>query len=288
MSQKGKGGKNGGGEGQGQSLASQLADNPAMLAALQALQNQSQGQLEALPLEITRRVNALKNLQLQHAQLQIRFEKEVLALEQKYVALHQPLYQKRSTIVTGDYEPTEQEATFKGEDEEEEGEKPKASEQPLKGIPDFWLTVLQNNDYVAQMIEEHDLPILQHVTDITVEYFTEPQTGYRLHFLFSPNEYFTNNELIKTYVLSYEADDNPLLFEGPSYEKAEGTVINWNEGKNVTVKQEKKKQKKKGGKDAGKTRTITKTVKQPSFFHFFSPPQPMEAMMLTRRARSTR
>jgi nucleosome assembly protein 1-like 1 len=28
-----------------------------------------------------------------------------------------------------------------------------------------------------------------------------------------------------------------------------------------------------GGKDAGKTRTITKTVPQDSFFHFFKPPQ---------------
>ena len=66
------------------------------------------------------------------------------------------------------------------------------------------------------------------------------------------------------------------MFDGPSYDHAEGCTIEWNEGKDVTVKVEKKKQKKKSGKDAGKTRTVTKIVKQPSFFHFFNPPKPLE------------
>jgi nucleosome assembly protein 1-like 1 len=46
--------------------------------------------------------------------------------------------------------------------------------------------------------------------------------------------------------------------------------ITWNKGKNVTVKVVKKKQKHKG---RGVTRTVTKMVKNDSFFNFFDPPQ---------------
>ena len=51
-------------------------------------------------------------------------------------------------------------------------------------------------------------------------------------------------------------------------EKAVGTKIEWNAGKDVTVKIMKKKPKK-GGKDA---KPQTKTEKIESFFNFFSPP----------------
>lgn len=46
-------------------------------------------------------------------------------------------------------------------------------------------------------------------------------------------------------------------------------VINWNKGKNVTVRVIKKKQK---HQKSGTTRTITKEEQQDSFFNFFTPP----------------
>jgi nucleosome assembly protein 1-like 1 len=49
-------------------------------------------------------------------------------------------------------------------------------------------------------------------------------------------------------------------------EKCQGTEIEWNEGCDVTVKKTKKKQK---NKKTGQNRTVTKTVKQDSFFNFF-------------------
>ena len=48
-----------------------------------------------------------------------------------------------------------------------------------------------------------------------------------------------------------------------------GCTINWKEGKNLTVKTVKKKQK---HKSKGNVRTITKQVKNDSFFNFFDPP----------------
>lgn len=48
-----------------------------------------------------------------------------------------------------------------------------------------------------------------------------------------------------------------------------GCTIQWNKGKNVTVKVVKKKQK---HKVKGAVRFVNKTVQNVSFFHFFSPP----------------
>lgn len=49
----------------------------------------------------------------------------------------------------------------------------------------------------------------------------------------------------------------------------QGCTIQWNKGKNVTVKVVKKKQK---HKVKGAVRFVNKTVQNVSFFHFFSPP----------------
>ena len=65
------------------------------------------------------------------------------------------------------------------------------------------------------------------------------------------------------------SEDDPFSFEGPEIFKCKGCTINWKEGKNLTVKTVKKKQK---HKSKGNVRTITKQVKNDSFFNFFDPP----------------
>jgi hypothetical protein len=57
---------------------------------------------------------------------------------------------------------------------------------------------------------------------------------------FAPNEYFKNTELTKTMIM--DKDDAGMCKE------AQGTEIQWNDGKNVTVKTIKKKQKNKSKK----------------------------------------
>lgn len=64
-------------------------------------------------------------------------------------------------------------------------------------------------------------------------------------------------------------EEDPFGFEGPEIFKCKGCTINWKSGKNVTVKTVKKKQK---HKSKGNVRTVTKTVKNDSFFNFFDPP----------------
>merc|ERR1719384_2480231 len=95
--------------------------------------------------------------------------------------------------------------------------------------------------------------------------------GFTLHFFFAPNDYFSNTVLTKEYEMKCEpSEDDPFSFEGPEIFKCKGCTFNWKEpGKNLTVKTVKKKQK---HKSKGNVRTITKQVKNDSFFNFFDPP----------------
>merc|ERR1711910_305362 len=64
-------------------------------------------------------------------------------------------------------------------------------------------------------------------------------------------------------------EGDPFSFDGPEIYRCKGCAINWKQGKNLTVKTVKKKQK---HKSKGNVRTITKQVKNDSFFNFFDPP----------------
>merc|ERR1711997_81072 len=153
---------------------------------------------------------------------------------------------------------------------EDEKSKKEATEKDAKGVPDFWLTIFKNVDMLQEMVQEADEPVLSKLTDITVP-FSESPMGFTLHFFFAPNDYFSNNVLTKEYEMKCEpSEDDPFSFEGPEIFKCKGCTINWKEpGKNLTVKTVKKKQK---HKSKGNVRTITKQVKNDSFFNFFDPP----------------
>jgi hypothetical protein len=47
------------------------------------------------------------------------------------------------------------------------------------GVPQFWLQVLKNFDNVAEMIQEHDEPISQHLIDIECLVQVEPPVSPR-------------------------------------------------------------------------------------------------------------
>lgn len=44
------------------------------------------------------------------------------------------------------------------------------NEDDTKGIPDFWLTIFKNVGTLADMVQEHDEPILKHLSDIKVKF----------------------------------------------------------------------------------------------------------------------
>lgn len=257
------------GDGKGKAELIMAADGPEGFPPIESL----------LPKAVKRRVHALKRLQLQCAHIEAKFYEEVHELERKYAALYQPLFDKRRNVVCGAVEPTDEECEWHSEEDEDltEGMKKKAvleekseGAEPPKGIPEFWLTIFRNVPMLNEMLQEHDEPILKHLQDITVK-FSEPgkPMSFLLEFHFEPNSYFSNTVLTKLYKMKAEPDAaDPFSFEGTEIVDCEGCQINWQKGKDVTLKTIKKKQKHKG---RGTVRTVTKQIPQDSFFNFFSP-----------------
>lgn len=83
-----------------------------------------------------------------------------------------------------------------------------------------------------------------HLQDMTCK-LHDAGYGFDLTFQFEKNDYFTNESLNKTFLMSKQ---NVI-------EKCEGSEILWKEGRDVTKKKIKKKSKNKKG-----TKTVTKTV----------------------------
>ena len=112
-------------------------------------------------------------------------------------------------------------------------------------------------------LSESDFSTFAHIRyyqDHPLSVICDSFTMDRLIFEFEKNDYFSNKELEKIYVMG---DDDTI---GPTLDKAEGCDIEWKSGKNPCVKILKKKSKKTG-------KTMTKEEQQDSFFRFFSPPE---------------
>ncbi|RDX81936.1 Nucleosome assembly protein 1;2, partial [Mucuna pruriens] len=222
----------------------------ALKSKIQSLSGQNSDVLESLSPNVRKRVEALREVQGKHDELEAEFFKEREALEAKYQKLYQPLYTKRYEIVNGvtEVEGAANETTDESEEDKE------------KGVPSFWLNAMKNNDVLAEEILERDEGALKFLKDIKWSRIENPK-GFKLEFFFDTNPYFSNSVLTKTYHMIDE--DEPIL------EKAIGTEIQWHTGKCLTQKILKKKPKK-GSKNA---KPITKTENCESFFNFFNPPQ---------------
>ncbi|XP_058392179.1 nucleosome assembly protein 1-like 2 [Diceros bicornis minor] len=169
-----------------------------------------------------------------------------------------------------DYAVEEEEDDDDDDDGDIEATGEENKEEDPKGIPDFWLTVLKNVDTLTPLIKKYDEPILKLLTDIKVK-LSDPgePLSFTLEFHFKPNEYFKNELLTKTYVLkSRLAYYDPHPYRGTAIEYCTGCEIDWNEGKNVTLKTIKKKQK---HRIWGTIRTVTEDFPKDSFFNFFTP-----------------
>ncbi|KAJ8566043.1 hypothetical protein K7X08_030520 [Anisodus acutangulus] len=210
--------------------------------------------LENLSPNVRKRVEVLREIQTQHDDLEAIFFEERAALEAKYQKLYQPLYTKRFEIVNGVVEVDG--ATTEAAAADQQVDKDAVE----KGVPDFWLTAMKNNEVLAEEIAERDEEALKFLRDVKWSKIDDPK-GFKLEFFFETNPYFKNTVLIKTYHMIDE--DEPIL------EKALGTEIEWYPGKCLTQKILKKKPKK-GSKNA---KPNTETEQCESFFNFFSPPQ---------------
>ena len=117
--------------------------------------------LEDLPASVLKRIGALEKLQIASISLDCEFHQEIYQLERKFESKQNEIFAKRSDIVNGKYEPTEEECLVpqciqgRVRGREIDG----ATE--IEGVPSFWLTVIKNNADLCDMIKNCDEPILR-------------------------------------------------------------------------------------------------------------------------------
>ena len=87
------------------------------------------------------RIDALRNLQISYNQLESGYLKSVQELEYQFHEQCSYLFERRSNIIAGKYEPTDEECRLKTEFIEI-NERSFAAENQT-GIPSFWLQTLQ-------------------------------------------------------------------------------------------------------------------------------------------------
>jgi len=220
-----------------------------------------------LPQVVQNRVKALKNIQLDTVKAECEYYKEVHELDLKYQKIYDEINKKRACVLSGEHEPSGAEIEWKEPSKDEDSDVDVVTngvdkidlgmDENTKGIPKFWMYTLKNanDEALLNMVEPHDEPVLEYLTDITVTLNQPKNNGFTLHFLFSENPYFTNTVLDKMYKLREDLDpESPLEFDGPEIIDCTGCPIEWKEGKDVT-------------------KMLVKEVKADSFFNFFSPPE---------------
>jgi len=223
------------------------------------LEKEVKEKLASLPPLVQRRVIALQKLQDNYKALNLQYKTELQALEDRYRALKAPFHQKRHDIVIGTYEPIDADLPEKAVTVAIATSVPTVVPIAVpiavttavtappevvvptipdtsKGIPDFWLQVFRNCSFVSEMITENDEPAIKHLVDIRTT--QEDLKGFTLEFEFSDNEFFTDKILVKKYITS----DNEYS-DDSTFEKAEGTKINWKPGKDLTHRTIQKKSK---------------------------------------------
>lgn len=258
-------------------LQSALSKQPFLLQSIQdklgTLVGQDSGYVGQLPESVKERIYGLKAVQRDLFALEKDFQVEMFELERKYLGKYAPLHEHRYKIVSGEEEPTsvevakgkELEGAAEEEEPQEEGEEP---QEPVKGIPSFWLTALENLPVVSDTITDRDAEVLDFLLDIKLQYLTDGRPGFQLVFVFDPDTpFFKNKTLTKTYYYQSE-----LGYSGDFiYDHAEGEDIKWTDNEsNTTISVEMRKQRNKATKQV---RTIEKITPVDSFFNFFDPPK---------------
>ncbi|XP_057516120.1 NAP1-related protein 2-like [Amaranthus tricolor] len=181
-------------------------------------ENNDEENAEQIDGDLVLSIEKLQEIQDELEKINEKASDEVLEVEKKYNEVRKPVYEKRNDII--------------------------------KSIPDFWLTAFLSHPALSELITEEDHKIFKHLTSIEVEDSKDVKSGYTITFNFSPNPFFEDAKLTKTFT---------FLDEGTT--KVSATSIRWKEGMGIPngVENEKK----------GKKRAHL----EESFFNWFSESQ---------------
>ncbi len=222
----------------------------------------------------------LMDLQHRYTRLMMQYQEEAAALERKYQALAQPLYEARTATISGILDPITSSTSSTSSYAYPSGRRgsktspSRGSGGNGSGIPDFWLSALKNEPSLADLIAPRDEPVLALLRDIRLEgSLPGGRRGFALVFVFAPNNWFRNAELRKTYTYA-RAVDGPggeaeavedIYGSDYTYHESFGDVVEWEEGRNlVELRVE-------GGEDEDEE--DVDDDRRESFFTLFSPPE---------------
>ncbi|EHA8590258.1 NAP1-related protein 2 [Cocos nucifera] len=140
--------------------------------------------------ELVLSIEKLQEIQDELERVNEEASDKVLEVEQKYNEIRRPIYGKRNEII--------------------------------KSIPDFWLTAFLSHPALSNLLSEEDQNIFKYLESLEVEDFKDLKSGYSISFNFSPNPYFEDTSLKKTYSFFDEGTTNIT-----------STTIRWKEGMNT-------------------------------------------------------
>lgn len=164
--------------------------------------------------ELVLSIEKLQEIQDELEKVNEEASDKVLEVEQKYNEIRRPVYRKRNEII--------------------------------QSIPDFWLTAFLSHPALADLLTEEDQKIFKYLVSLDVEDFKDVKSGYSITFSFSPNPYFEDAKLTKTFSFSDEGTTDIT-----------GTTIKWKEGMGIANGDQEKK---------GNKRTLV----EESFFTWFN------------------
>lgn len=134
--------------------------------------------------EVTKALEQVQQIQHEIFTLNEKASEEILKIEQKYIQLRRPHFEKRNEL--------------------------------LKNVPNFWLTSLANHPIISPMIETpEDEDCLHYMVNLDVEEFEDVKSGYRLKLHFVENPYIKNEVLVKEFQVVNSADDSVVSTSTP-------------------------------------------------------------------------
>ncbi|XP_074317004.1 NAP1-related protein 2-like isoform X2 [Silene latifolia] len=135
-------------------------------------------------------IEKLQEIQDEIEKINEKASDEVLEVEKKYNEIRQPVYNKRTGVI--------------------------------QAIPDFWLTAFLSHPALSELVTDEDHKIFKHLTSIEVVDSKDVKSGYSISFNFSPNPYFEDTKLTKTFTFLDEGTTNVTA-----------TSIKWKEGMGI-------------------------------------------------------
>ncbi|KAJ1686996.1 hypothetical protein LUZ63_018386 [Rhynchospora breviuscula] len=163
--------------------------------------------------EFLQSISKLQEIQDELEKINVKASNEVLVLEQNFNVLRKPVLVRRNEVIGT--------------------------------IREFWPTAFISHPILGDLLNEEDRKILKHMSSLEVEEAKDVKSGYSIIFNFSPNPYFEDEKLIKTYCFNEEGKLSIMC-----------QPIKWKDGKGTNG----------NGHDKGGKRPYTSK----SFFTWFS------------------